>query len=230
MESEYIDVLAKSPLFSEINKDEIYSLTKCLGCKLKHFSMGEYIFHMHQEVEYIGIVINGCVEVVKENIAGEKHIMTFIEESNMFGEAIVCTSTRVSTVAAVAHTDVDVVLIPYNRVIQSCHSACGYHIKIVSNMLRILGDKNEVLNEKMEILLLKGMRAKISTYLLRECEKRSTTSFSITPNRTALAEFLNVSRTSMCRELTRMKDERLIDFYKNSFKLIDIEKLRSSQK
>ena len=225
MNNEYIHKLMKSPIFRGIQEKEIVSLIKCLGCKVRYYNVDEYIFHMNDEVEYIGIVLEGCVEIIKENISGEKHIMTFLEEANMFAEAIVCTSTRIATVAAIAHTNAVVALIPYKRVIQSCHSACGFHNKLVSNMLRVLGDKNEMLNMKMEILLLKGMRAKLATYLLREAEKRHNRSFSITPNREALAEFLNVSRTSMCRELTRMKNENLIDFYKNSFKLIDIDRL-----
>lgn len=225
MNNKYIQILMKSPIFRGIQEKEIVSLTKCLGCKVKSYNADEYIFHMHDEVEYIGIVLEGCVEIIKENISGEKHIMAFLEEANMFAEAIVCTSTRIATVATIAHTDVVVALIPYRRVIQSCSSACGFHNKLVSNMLRVLGDKNEMLNMKMEILLLKGMRAKLATYLLREAEQRQSRSFNITPNREALAEFLNVSRTSMCRELTRMKNEHLIDFYKNTFKLTDIDRL-----
>ncbi len=228
--NEYIQILMKSPIFRGIKEEEVVALTKCLDCKVKSYNLGEYIFHMHDEVEYIGVVIEGCVEIIKENISGEKHIMTFLEEANIFGEAIVCTSSRVATVAAIAHTDVVVTLIPYKRVIQSCNTACVFHNKLVSNMLRILADKNELLNMKMEILLLKGMRAKIATYLLREAESKNNFAFNITPNREALAEFLNVSRTSMCRELTRMKDDNLIDFYKNTFKLLDVNTLRECTK
>jgi len=40
-----------------------------------------------------------------------------------------------------------------------------------------------------------------------------------------MADYLNVSRTSMCRELARMKDEGLIDYYGHSFKILDRERL-----
>lgn len=51
--------------------------------------------------------------------------------------------------------------------------------------------------------------------------------FRIQMNREQLAEFLNVSRPSMSRELSRMRDEGIIDFHLSTFKILDIEKLKS---
>ena len=45
-------------------------------------------------------------------------------------------------------------------------------------------------------------------------------------NREALADYLNVSRPSMSRELGRMKDEGVIDFYRSSFVVKDVEALK----
>jgi CRP-like cAMP-binding protein len=92
-------------------------------------------------------------------------------------------------------------------------------------MMVVLGEKNLSLNRKLELLVLKGMREKLASFLLNESKERGSNMFQILHNRTELADFLNVSRTSMCRELARMKDEGLIDFYANSFKLINKEEL-----
>ena len=77
----------------------------------------------------------------------------------------------------------------------------------------------------MDLLLLKGMREKLVTYLLSEAQHSASLSFTTNLNRNQLADYLNVSRTSMCRELSRMKDEGLIDYYQNSFKILDQKKL-----
>jgi CRP-like cAMP-binding protein len=88
-------------------------------------------------------------------------------------------------------------------------------------MMMVLGEKNVKLNQKLELLTLKGMREKIASYLLNESLERKSNMFQVVLNRTELADYLNVSRTSMSRELARMKEEGLIDFYGNSFKLIN---------
>ena len=89
----------------------------------------------------------------------------------------------------------------------------------------ILGEKNHILNQKIELLTLKGMREKLATYLLLESKKQHSLTFQIVPNRNELANFLNVARTSMCRELARMKEEGLIDYYQNSFQILAKESL-----
>ena len=101
-------------------------------------------------------------------------------------------------------------------------------------MITILGEKNKMLSRKIELLALKGMREKLATYLLYEqvrfqnnSSSKDTFSFSITPNRTELADYLNVSRSSMCRELSRMKDEGLIDYYQNTFKILEPDALKN---
>ena len=92
----------------------------------------------------------------------------------------------------------------------------------------LLGEKNYYLNAKMDLLLLKGMREKLVTYLLSEAKSHQSNSFTIHLNRNQLADYLNVSRTSMCRELGRMKEEGLIDYYQNSFKLLAEDKLQAA--
>jgi CRP-like cAMP-binding protein len=69
------------------------------------------------------------------------------------------------------------------------------------------------------------MREKIASFLIKEGKNKGTSIFNIVLNRTEMADYLNVSRTSMCRELARMKDEGLIDYYGRSFKIIDRERL-----
>lgn len=55
--------------------------------------------------------------------------------------------------------------------------------------------------------------------------KQNSLPFTIIPNRNELAEYLNVSRSSMCRELGRMKQEGLIDYHQNTFRILSREKL-----
>jgi len=70
------------------------------------------------------------------------------------------------------------------------------------------------------------MREKIAAYLLNESKDKNSLNFQVVPNRNELAQYLNVSRTSMCRELARMKEEEILDYYQNSFKILSVEALK----
>jgi CRP-like cAMP-binding protein len=194
---------------------------------MKNYSNGEYIFLAGNEINYVGIVLSGSVEIIKENPAGARHIMDFLGVSNLFGEGIVCTMERISPVTVRAKEDSKILFIPYERIIKSCSNSCSFHVQLIKNMMLLLGEKNYNLNHKIELLMLKGMREKLAAYLLYESRRQNSQTFQIIPNRNELAEYLNVSRTSMCRELARMKELGMLDYYQNSFKLLSIEELNN---
>ncbi len=224
MELDY-EVLKNCALFRKMRDGEIASLVQCLGATVRSFKAEEYIFFSGDQVSQVGIVLSGMVEVMKENLAGNKHIVAFLGASDMFAEGIVCTARRISPVTVRVKEMAKILFIPYERIIKSCGNSCSFHISLIQNMMVVLGEKNVNLNRKLELLTLKGMREKIASFLLNEANERSSNMFQIMLNRTELADYLNVSRTSMCRELARMKEEGLIDFYGNSFKVIKKEEM-----
>ena len=222
---QYFPILKSCALFRGIGEIEFGHLMTCLGAQVKSFRSDEYVFFSGDEINSVGIVLSGVVEVMKENLAGNKHIVAFLGPSDMFAEGIVCTVTRISPVTVRIKEEAKILFIPYERVIKSCGNSCVFHLSLIQNMMVVLGEKNVNLNRKLELLTLKGMREKIASFLMNESNERASSMFQIMLNRTELSDYLNVSRTSMCRELARMKEEGLIDYYGNSFKVVNKDRL-----
>ena len=78
----------------------------------------------------------------------------------------------------------------------------------------------------MEYISIKTMRSKAEYFIYEQYLKGKTTTLTLPMNRQQLADFLNVSRPSMNRELSRMRDEGIIDFHLSAVRIIDIEKLK----
>ncbi len=222
---QYYPVIKNCTLFRKIEEREFGHLMRCLGAQVKSFHAEEYIFFAGDEINFIGIVLSGRIEIMKENLAGNKHIVAILGPSDMFAEGIVCTMKRIAPVTVRVNEEAKILHIPYERVIKTCGNVCEYHFNLVQNMMVVLGEKNVNLNRKLELLTLKGMREKIASFLMNEAGDRGSSMFQIMLNRNELADYLNVSRTSMCRELARMKEEGLIDYYGNSFKILNKELL-----
>lgn len=220
--------LLGTSLFKGITLEELIDLLPCLKPLTKTYQADELILTQGTTVEYIYIVLEGQVEIAKENFSGQKNIISILTPSNIFGEGIVCTKERLSPIIATALTKVTVLMLPYKRVITGCEHGCSFHYSLIHNMILLLGEKNYHLNMKMDLLLLKGMREKLVTYLLLESQHQNSHAFTVNLNRNQLADYLNVSRTSMCRELGRMKEEGLIDYYQNSFKILNQKKLHEA--
>ena len=90
----------------------------------------------------------------------------------------------------------------------------------MKNYISIVAEKGLVLHERINCLLKPTVREKIMAYLLRVSREQARSSFQIPLNRNAMAEYLNVERSALSRELSGMKRDGLIDYHRNHFTLL----------
>ena len=125
-----------------------------------------------------------------------------------------------------ANTPLTVCFFSKNKIIDQCTHSCKWHNSLVSNMLGVVSERAMVLSKKMEYISIKTMRSKLCTLIYEQYLKRKTATLTLPMNRQQLADFLNVSRPSMSRELSRMRDEGIIDFHLSTVKILNIEKIK----
>lgn len=214
-------IIKNSPLFFQIEEAFLSHTLHCLNVQVKQYPSNDYIFFQEDIVDYVGIVLQGEIELLKETYSGNRHIIAILQPSDLFGEGIVCTKARRSPVTVRTKVDSTILCIPYQNIITTCDSSCSFHHQLIYNMMTILGEKNYILNHKIDLLMHKGMKEKIATYLLTIAKQKESKEFTIPLNRNDMAEYLNVSRPSMSRELSRMKKDGLIDYHKNKFIILD---------
>jgi len=126
----------------------------------------------------------------------------------------------------VASSDGKVLFIPFEKISKPCGEICEAHQKLNKNMLGIVAGKAMIMNNRLSFLKLKGMREKLVAFLFEQYRQSGSRTFLLPMNRDELADFLNVSRPSMSRELGRMQAEGLIDFFRSSFTIKDLEGMR----
>lgn len=82
-----------------------------------------------------------------------------------------------------------------------------------------MSKKNAQLTRKIEHLSRTTTREKLLSYLSFQAQQLGKSSFEIPFNRQELADYLSVDRSAMSTELGKMRDEGLLDFKRNHFKL-----------
>jgi len=218
-------LLARSGLFMNISVDELEKLLSCLNVTFGKFEKGQYLLSEGDHPRHIGVLLSGSADIVKEDAFGRRMILTTVGPLDMFAEALVCAQVQESPVTVQATGSGAVCFLDYGRIVTSCGNACGFHSRLIQNMLGILARKNLLYNKKMDFLLMKTLREKLSAYLLDQHHAAGSMSFAIPFNREELADFLAVDRSAMSRELGKMKKEGLIDFTKNKFVILDIGRM-----
>ena len=217
---EYVEDLVKTNLFAGISQDEIPGLLNCIRARLAEYEKDELIIDEGNMVYDFGIILSGNGRSIKWDASDKVIIITLLGKGSEIGIILAASIEHKSPVSVHALDDVTVLLIPFDRVFARCEKACPGHDRLLRNFINIVAEKGLVLHERIDCLLKPTVREKVLTYLSRvSCEQHGQT-ISIPMNRNAMAEYLNVERSALSRELSQMKRDGLIDYHKNSFKLI----------
>ena len=154
----YLDIISNTPLFTNVNTKDTNSLLKCMNAHIETFPKGDFIFFAGDEPGGIGIMLEGKASIIKEDVFGNRTIVSKIEPGDIFGEVFACALVDELPVTVEAETDAKVLLMDYKKIITTCSSSCEFHNALITNMLRILAQKNLYLNNKNDILSSRTMR------------------------------------------------------------------------
>lgn len=219
--SETLGVLQGTPLFAGIAPKDLEAALHCLGARVGCYDGGGFVFRAGDPVSRVGIVCRGEVQVIREDVFGNRTILTNLRAGEMFGEVFACAKITRLPVGVVATQESEIALIDYRRIVTSCPSSCAFHTRLIENMLGILAEKNLMLNRRIEIFSARSTRGKLLAYLSIQAREQGTAKFTIPYNRQELADFLAVERSAMSAELGRMRDDGLIRFHRSEFELLN---------
>ena len=208
------------PLFAGIAREELDSMFHCTGYQLKDYRKGQIIALEEERIQYVGIVVSGAVDMIKEDLWGNRTLLMRLQKSALFGESFACGDDARSAVTFTASGDTRVMFIPFGRIMHTCSMACEFHQRLIENMVRIIANKNRELMRKVEVVSKKTLREKILTYLSAQAQVYGSRYFEIPLGRLELAEYLCADRSALTRELANMKADGLIDYDKNVFKIL----------
>ncbi len=218
--SDYVDLLAPMPLFRGIEREELLSVLGCLGAHIKAYEKGQYIHLQNDRILYVGVVLSGAVQMIREDVWGNKALLVSMGQGELFGETFVCGDIHNRLVSFVCAEKAVVLFAPFRKTISSCAQSCEFHRKLIENMVAAIADKNVRLMEKVDIISKGSLREKICEYLSLQAEYAGSMTFLIPLGRIQLAEYLHADRSALTRELNLMAREGLIEFHKNSFRIL----------
>lgn len=216
----YIPILKRTKLFSGISEEDIESMLSCLDASVREFKKGEYVFRGGEHIGQITVLLSGELHIQKDDYWGNRDIVNRISVGEMFGEAYIAPESGALLNDVVALEDSTVIFFNVKRITTVCSASCRFHSMVVQNLFYALSEKNRVLVQKLGHISKRSTREKLMSYLSEQAERQNSASFSIPFNRQQLADFLSVDRSAMSNELCKMRDDGLIEFEKNQFRLL----------
>jgi CRP-like cAMP-binding protein len=225
MEPKYLEILAQTVLFQEIDIKDIPHILDCLGYKIVHYRKNDFIVRVNSPFRGVYFVLEGETAIIRETCNGDRVILNVFRAGDICGEALAFSGPESWPSSFQAISDSTVMVLHLEKLMNVCKRPCVYHSTILMNTVHVVAKKAYELNKKVEYLSLKTIKGKLSKYLLEQKDRNGSLTFTLPLNREKLADYLNVSRPSMSRELASMRDSGIIDYHRAAIRIIDEAKL-----
>ena len=217
-------IIPHTSVFENITPVEQNHLIKCLNARVRYYKKGDCLFREQEAINYFGVILEGSVEASKLEMSGKRLIISRLSKGSVFGDVLSLHPERKSPVTVTALEQVSALLIPTAGLLNPCKKHCDSHSKLIRNLLTNVSEKYFDLHDRFFCISRPTMRDKIMYFLeitsgVNASGRRGHV-FKIPYDRASMAEYLNVERSALSRELSAMKRDGLIDYHKNTFRLL----------
>lgn len=216
----HFDILRKCSLFNQIEDEKLIKMLGCLGARVETFDKKYTIMAAGNSAKYIGIMLSGSAQIFQIDYFGNRSIVAGVGPSEMFCEAFACAEVAAVPVTVVANEPCEVMFIDCNHILHTCTNNCGFHQQLIFNLMKSLATKNIMFHRKIEITSKRSTREKIMAYLMFCAKKADSNSFDIPFDRQELADYLEVDRSGLSAEISKLRKQGIIKSYKKHFELL----------
>lgn len=220
----HISSLSKCVLFKSMGKDEILNILKSVPFSLSSYDKDEIIAIEGNDCLSLGIILEGSIEIHKPFVSGKIVTINDFKEGNIFGEALLFTDRHTYPATIVSSNKSQIMYIKRHDIV----NMMSLDTRVIDNFMGVLSNRILMLNDRITNLSFDSLRKKIINILLLEYSRQKISTLTLPYSRKKMAQLLNIPRPSLSRELVNMKEEGLIDFYRNKFKIIDLQSLEDS--
>lgn len=209
-----------SPLFQDLSEAELDTLAAARHLRTRQFAKHEVIFRAGSCVREIGIVLRGSVHIENLDLWGTKSILSSISAGQAFAETYAFCGDALM-VDAVAAEDCTVLLLS-TRVLSDARVSPAVRDTLLRNLLAVSMRKSLSLSQRIFCTTPKTVRGRLLTYFSAQAAKAGGLEFDVPFNRQQMADYLNLDRSALSKELCKMRDEGLLEFEKNHFRLNEL--------
>jgi len=216
--------ISKTALFRGCPEKDILNMAEHMDFRTARYEKGTIILNAGSTVTDIGLVLSGSVRIEHIDLWGNKSILGITSASGVFAEAYACIPNEPMMVNAVANEDCAVLFINVPKLFMPCPD-CRSQNRVIQNLVMISAEKNLQLSRRSLHTSPKTIRGRLFSYFSQLVSAQGSSKIILPFDRQQLADYLNLDRSALSKELGKMKNDDLIEYHKNTFKINIEEKI-----
>ena len=209
-----------SPLFQGLSAEEWAALEQSGCLRTKSYPRHAVIFHAGAQVHALGVVLRGTVHIENLDLWGSKSILSSISAGQAFAETYAfCGEALMVDAVAAEHCEI---LFLHTAALTDARIEPALKDKLLRRLLAVSMRKNLSLSQRIFCTTPKTVRGRLLTYFSAQAARCGRMAFEVPFNRQQMADYLNLDRSALSKELCKMRDEGLLTFEKNRFALNEL--------
>ena len=211
------EILQKSILFRGLSEAEISDALDFFQAEERKYRKGAGILHAGMLTDRMGLVLEGSVTIENNDIWGNRTILSNVGKGQFFAETYAYLPEEPMLVDVVANENCRILFLRIGSLQRPSLSTAPWVMTFLSNLLRISAHKNLALSGRSFHTAPKTIRGRVMSYLNTVSLQKGSHEFDIPFDRQQLADYLNLERSALSKELGKMVRDGLIAVRKNHF-------------
>ena len=205
-------------LFNDLDKNIFREILNKYDYRIKAYKKGTTIYFEGDLCKNYDIIIEGTLSIQNIDNDGNLHTLCNFKRGDVLGEVLIFSSENFYPMNVICLEDSKILHLEKDLVIKICQE----NIEFLQILLFKISNKALELKNKVKILTSKSLRDKIINFLLTQEKIQKSKTIKLKITKTDLASYFSVQRTSLSRELKKMKDENLIDYNSKTVTIINL--------
>ena len=214
------DKLKENIIFNGMTPDEIDQALNELCAIEKAYKKNSFILRAGDITDSLGLVLSGSVTIESNDMWGNRTILSNVGEGGFFAETYALLENEPLLVDVRANENCRILFFKVGSLKKLKSNMNLWSFKLISNLLMISANRNLHLSGRSFHTSPKTIRGRVMAYLSSISLKKESKEFDIPFDRQQLADYLNLERSALSKELGKMKKDGLIEVRKNHFKLM----------
>ncbi|MBQ8160014.1 MAG: Crp/Fnr family transcriptional regulator [Clostridia bacterium] len=205
--------LQRMKLFDGMTEGEIQQALRLLEATERRYQKGEVLLMAGSVTDKLGLVLEGSVTIENNDDWGNRTIISHVGPGQVFAESYALTQQEM-LVDVTANEDSRIMFL------RTGQGTEAWSVKYTLNLLRLSAQKNLHLSARSFHTAPKTIRGRVMAYLHSVSVHAHSRTFTIPFDRQQLADYLNVERSALSKELGKMQWEGLITVRKSRFTIL----------
>src|SRR5574344_295800 len=212
----YLELIQQTDLIKSLKHQEIESYLTEGSCKTTRYGKNNIVHFVGEVCSKLEIILSG--KVVLERIAESGNLMTIAEFFNgdVLGGNLMFSKNPYYPMTVTAKDATLILEINKGRLF----SLFSDNHELLKSYLEYVSDHTVILGDRIKHYVNRTIRESLISYLDYERKKQNSNIIKLSMTKKALAERIGVQRTSLSRELAKMREDGLIEYTPVSISLL----------